>query len=421
METRGREGETVMRRKPELLAPAGNLEKLRYAVIYGADAVYLGGKEFSLRAGADNFTREEMAEGIEFAHRHRAKVYAAVNIFARNRDFENLPTYLKELEEMGVDAIIVSDPGVIALAKELIPKMPIHLSTQANNLNWASVSFWERQGISRVVLARELSLDEVREIRQRVGVELELFVHGAMCLSYSGRCFLSQYLNQRDANRGECTHPCRWRYALVEEKRPGLYLPVEEDERGSFILSSRDLCLLQNLPQLVEAGVDSLKIEGRMKSLHYVATIVRAYRLALDDYLDDPQGYTLDPGLLEEAAKVSHRLYTDSIFAGDEKANRSATTPRASYQRTSDFVAVVLEYYPERELALIEQRSQFKPGEKLEIVGPRTPPFQQRAAALYDESGEPLNRARHPRQKLLLPVERPVEAGCLVRRLADEE
>lgn len=408
-----------MARGPELLAPAGNLEKLRTAVMYGADAVYLGGKRFSLRAGADNFTREEIDEGVRFAHRQGVRVYAAVNIFARNQDLEDLPGYLQELCQSGVDALIVSDPGVIETAREVVPGMRLYLSTQANNLNWASVRFWERQGISRIVLARELSLSEIKEIRRRSGMELEVFVHGAMCLSYSGRCFLSQYLNLRDANRGECTHPCRWKYALVEEKRPGMYLPVEEDERGGYILSSRDLCLLGRLPELVEAGIDSLKIEGRMKSLHYVATVVRAYRIALDRYREDPEGYSLDPGLLEEVNKVSHRQYTDSIFVGDNAAETITTTPQAGYQKTHEFVALVLGYEPERGTALIEQRYPFKLGDCLEIVGPKTPPFRQKVEALFDEWGGPVESAPHPQQKLSMPVLRPVEAGFLVRRVGE--
>lgn len=405
-----------MKRKPELLAPAGSLEKLYFAVNYGADAVYLGGREFSLRSGAENFTPEEMRQGVEFAHQRGVRVYAAVNVFARNQDLRVLPAYLRQLADIGVDALIVSDPGLIELAREVTPHLPLHLSTQANSLNWAGVRFWERQGVSRVVLARELSLAEIREIRSRVGLELEVFVHGAMCISYSGRCFLSQYLSRREANRGECTQPCRWRYALVEEKRPGQFLPVEEDGRGSYILSSRDLCLLEHIPQLVEAGLDSLKIEGRMKSLHYVATVVRAYRLALDAYLADPEGYTLDPQLLEEVAKVSHRLYTDSIFAGEEGEKRADTALQEGYQRTREFVALVLGYDEERGIARIEQRSPFGLGDEIEIIGPRAAPFGQRVTALYDESGRLVDRAPHPQQRLYLPTERPVEAGYLVRR-----
>ncbi|MDH7478813.1 MAG: U32 family peptidase [Syntrophomonadaceae bacterium] len=406
-----------VKRKPELLAPAGSLEKLYLAVDYGADAVYLGGAEFSLRAGAENFTPEEMQQGVEYAHQRGVKVYAAVNIFARNQDLGGLPAYLRQLAEIEVDALIVSDPGVIELAREAAPRLPLHLSTQANSLNWASVRFWERQGVSRVVLARELSLAEIREIRSRVGLELEIFVHGAMCISYSGRCYLSQYLSGREANRGECTQPCRWRYALVEEKRPGQFLPVEEDGRGAYILSSRDLCLLEHIPQLVEAGLDSLKIEGRMKSLHYVATVVRAYRLALDTYLADPAGYTLDPHLLEEVVKVSHRPYTDSIFVGGGGAEREDTAPRTGYLRTCEFVALVLDYDRERGIARIEQRSPFGLGDEIEIVGPRAAPFRQRVTALYDESGRLVDKAPHPQQRLYLPTERPVEAKYLVRRI----
>ncbi|NPV90442.1 MAG: U32 family peptidase [Firmicutes bacterium] len=402
---------------PELLAPAGSLEKLKIAVNYGADAVYLGGKSYSLRASADNFTGEEMEEGIDFAHRRGAKVYAAVNIFARNQDLEAIPEYLRRLGRIGVDALIVSDPGVIETAREVVPEMPLHLSTQANNLNWGSVRFWEKQGISRVVLGRELSREEIGEIRQKTGVELEVFVHGAMCLSYSGRCFLSQYLNRKDANRGECTHPCRWGYSLVEEKRPGEYFPVEEDERGAYILSSRDLCLMGRLPELVDLGVDSIKIEGRMKSLHYVATVVRAYRMALDRYKNDPGNCSPDQELLSELEKVSHRSYTDSIFRGTGPVPEITTTPEASYLKTHEFVGLVIDYDQGKRLALVEQRSPFQVGDCLEVIGPKTPPYQMELAGLYNEKGEPVGNAPHPQQRLLMQVPRPVEAGFLVRKV----
>lgn len=405
---------------PELLAPAGSLEKLKTAVIYGANAVYLGGKNFSLRAGADNFTDEEMEEGVGFAHQQGVKVYAAVNIFARNHDMEILPEYLLKLQSIGIDALIVSDPGVIAMVRELIPGMSLHLSTQANTLNWGSIRFWEKQGINRVVLARELSNEEIKEIRQRTGMELEVFVHGAMCLSYSGRCFLSQYLNRRDANRGECTHPCRWGYSLMEENRPGVYFPVEEDERGAYILSSRDLCLLGRIPQLVESGVSSLKIEGRMKSLHYVATVVRAYRKALDQYLDDPAGYNLDQELLSELEKVSHRTYTDSIFSGAASSGDITITPEISYQSTREFAGLVHEYDRERRMALVEQRGPFKLGDCLEVVGPKTASFRMILEELYTEAGEAVQSAPHPQQRLLIAVPRRVEPGSLVRKVIDK-
>lgn len=386
--------------------------------MYGADAVYLGGKEFSLRAGAENFTLEEIAEGVDFAHSRGAKVYAAVNIFARNHDLERLSPYLQALSEAGVDALLVSDPGVVSLARQVVPHLPLHLSTQANNLNWASARFWAEQGIKRIVLARELSLSEIADIRKKVAVELEVFVHGAMCLAYSGRCFLSYYLTGRDANRGECTHPCRWQYALVESKRPGVYLPVEEDSRGSYILSSKDLCLLPRLPDLVRAGVDSFKIEGRMKSLHYVATVVRVYRLALDRFWEDPENYSLDPSWWEELQKVSHRPYLTDLPSPQMLSQGAIETmsPLAGYQQTCAFVGLVLDYYPDKKLALVEQRSPFAVGDTIEILGPQVSPWQQEVTALYDENNTPIPSAPHPQQRVYLPVWSAVEPGFLVRK-----
>ena len=409
--------------KPEILAPAGSLEKLRIAVMYGADAVYLGGKEFSLRAGAENFTLEEIAQGVAFAHARGAKVYAAVNIFARNTDLERLSAYLQALSEAGVDALLVTDPGVISLAREAVPHLPLHLSTQANSLNWASARFWAEQGIKRIVLARELSLPEIREIREKVTAELEVFVHGAMCLAYSGRCFLSYYLTGRDANRGECTHPCRWQYALVESKRPGVYLPVEEDGRGSYILSSKDLCLLPRLPDLVRAGVNSFKIEGRMKSLHYVATVVRVYRLALDSFWEDPENYSLDPSWWEELQKVSHRPYLTDLPSPHMLLQEAIETlsPATGYRRTCAFAGLVLDYQPAKGMALVEQRSPFGVGDVIEILGPQASPWQQKVGALYDESGMPILSAPHPQQRVWLPVQRRVESGFLVRRIKQSE
>ncbi|NLK51890.1 MAG: U32 family peptidase [Syntrophomonadaceae bacterium] len=414
----------VIEKKPEILAPAGDLEKLKVAILYGADAVYLGGQEFSLRAGAGNFTLEEIVEGVAFAHARGARVYVAVNIFAHNDDLELLPAYLQCLEKAGVDALIVSDPGVIALAQKWVPKIPLHLSTQANSVNWASVQFWADQGITRVVLGRELTRKEIQDIRKRLAaggikVELEVFVHGAMCLSYSGRCYLSYYFNRRDANQGDCSQSCRWRYTLHEEKRPGLYLPVEEDQRGTYILSSKDLCLLPFLPDLVRAGVESLKIEGRMKSIHYVATIVRAYRQALDAYCVDPEKYVLDPELKAEVDKVSHREYTTAFFEGPEAARKEADntiTRDKGYVRTYDFVGLVLDYDADSARVTVEQRAPFQVGDTLEIVGPNFSPFWQQVEAMWNEEGEAITRARHPQEKVTFPVLRPVEPWSLVRR-----
>lgn len=351
--------------KPELLAPAGDLEKLKAAVLYGADAVYLGGRHFGLRAGAGNFGEEEMAEGVRFAHAEGARVYVTVNIFAHNRDLETLPGYLESIRAAGVDGVIVSDPGVVELVKRLHPDLPIHLSTQANTTNWAAARFWEEQGVARIVLARELSLDEIKEIRERVGVELEIFVHGAMCIAYSGRCLLSNYLTGRDANRGDCAQSCRWRYALMEEKRPGEYLAVEEDGRGTYILGSRDLCLIEYIPELVRAGVDSFKIEGRMKSVNYVAGVVKAYREALDAYLRDPENYRFDPAWLEEISKVSHRRYTTGFLFGDPGPSGQHYEGEI-YRRSHAFVGLVRDYDGSAGMALVEQRNRFAVGDEIE-------------------------------------------------------
>jgi putative protease len=414
----------INRPKPELLAPAGDLEKLRMAVLYGADAVYLGGKGLSLRAGAGNFSLEEMAEAIAFAHARGVRVYVAVNIFAHNRDLESIPGYLRQLKELGADGLIVSDPGVIALAQAAVPDLPLHLSTQANTVNWASVRFWADQGIKRVVLGRELTLDEIRTIRDKVdiknkSVELEIFIHGAMCLSYSGRCYLSRYFNRRDANQGDCSQPCRWRYALMEEKRPGHYLPVEQDERGTYLLSSKDLCLLPYLPELVASGINSLKIEGRMKSVHYVATVVRAYRQALDAFWADPAGYVLDQELLAELDKVSHREYT-SAFYMDQEGSRQAADQTISldkgYMRSYDFVGLVLDYEPATRVIRVEQRGLFRVGDTLEIIGPKSPPFLHTVEAMWNEAGEMIQVARHPQEKVTFQISQPVEPWSLVRR-----
>jgi putative protease len=400
---------------PELLAPAGDLEKLKAAVVFGADAVYLGGKQFSLRERAGNFTLEELAAGVEFAHARGVKVYVAVNIFARNRDLDDLPTYLKQLERIGVDAVIVSDPGVLTLVRETTPGLPVHLSTQANTTNWKAARFWQEQGVSRIILARELGLEEIREIRRQVTVPLEIFVHGAMCISYSGRCLLSSYMTGRDANRGDCAQACRWRYALVEEKRPGEYFPLEEDSRGTYILSSRDLCLLEYIPQLVEAGINSLKIEGRVKSIHYVATVVSVYRQALDAYRADPGRFRVRKRWLEELGKVSHREYTTGFFAGPPvRAAQGAVD--SIYLRPYTFTGVVREYDPARGLALVEQRNRFARGEVLEVLLPGGETFSFTVTGLYDENMDPVDAAPHPRQRVFLSLPRPVLPWSLLRR-----
>ncbi len=404
----------ISSKKPELLAPAGNLEKLRFAVLYGADAVYCGGESYGLRASAGNFTPAEMAEGISFAHARGVKVYVTVNIFAHNADLAGLPAYLESLAAAGADALILSDPGVFAIVRRTLPAMPIHISTQANTTNWAAVRFWSDLGAQRVILARELPLAEIAEIRQKTEVELEAFVHGAMCLSYSGRCYLSHYLTGRDANQGACSQPCRWKYALVEEKRPGQYFPVGEDERGSYILNSRDLCMIEHIPELAGAGLASLKIEGRMKSVNYVATVTRAYRQALDAYWADPAGYAFDPRWLEELGKASHRAFSTGFFFG--RMDDGQEPASSSYVRDYAFVGVVKAYRPEAGLAVVEQRNKLAVGDLVEFFGPNTATFAQRIKRMQDADGRELTAAPHPQMTILVPVDRPVGPGDLVRR-----
>jgi putative protease len=417
-------------RRPELLAPAGDLEKLKFAVLYGADAVYLSGKAYGLRAGAGNFSADEMEEGFRFAHSHGVRVYVTVNIIAHNRDLDGLPGYVRHLAGLGVDAIIVSDPGVLSLAREADPRLEIHLSTQASTANWAAARVWKELGVSRIVLARELTLPEIAEIGQRSGVELEAFVHGAMCISYSGRCLLSAYLTGRDANLGDCAQACRWRYALVEEKRPGQFFPIEEDDRGAYIMSSRDLCLIEHIPALVQAGISSFKIEGRMKSVNYVATTTMVYRKAIDAFLRDPEGWQADPAWREELAKASHRPFTTGFYFGPPGPEGQIYS-ETSYIRPYEFIGVVREFRPgwnsgligpggiqpgQAGVALVEQRNRLVVGEEVEMAGPDTPSFRQFVKGLFDQDGAPIQSAPHPKQMFYLPVDRPVRPFDLIRR-----
>lgn len=406
----------------ELLAPAGNLEKLKMAVVYGADAVYLGGEEFGLRASAGNFSMGELKEGIEFAHSKGKKVYVTMNIIPHNEDFAGMPDYIRELRDVGADAVIFSDPGIFELLRAEAPEMELHLSTQANNTNWRSASFWHRLGVKRVILARELSLAEIREIRANVpdSLELEMFVHGAMCISYSGRCLLSNYMAGRDSNRGLCAHPCRWKYSLVEEKRPGEYMPVFENERGTFIFNSKDLCLIEHLPAIIESGVSSLKIEGRMKSSYYVATVVKAYREALDAYAADPGNYRFDGRWLDELSKASHREYTTGFFEG-KPSGREQNYKTSSYIREYEFVGLVTDYDHSTGIATVEQRNRFSAGEELEVVGPKGPFRLQKVISMKNADGEDIDVAPHPQMTVYMPVDEPVEPYTMLRRKSDEE
>ncbi len=402
-------------KKPELLAPAGNFEKMKMAVLYGADAVYLGGKSFGLRAFGDNFSDEELQEGVAFAHSHGCKVYVTVNIYPHNDDIRRLPEYFNFLETIGADAALIADLGVLTIAREAAPKLPLHISTQANSTNWAAVNAWQALGARRVVLARELSLQEITEIRAKCTVELELFVHGAMCISYSGRCLLSNYFTGRDANRGGCAQPCRWRYQLVEEKRPGQFFPVEEDERGAYILNSKDLCLLPQIDKVIASGVDSLKIEGRMKSAHYVASIVKAYRQAIDAYCAGPENFTLDKKWLDEVAKVSHRSYTAG-FCFHQMTADDQIYGTSSYQRTRDFIGLVLDYERASGFATVEQRNNMRRGQEIEVLQPHGRTFVQKIETMLDEIGEPIDIAPHPQQIVRIKMHESVEPYAMLRR-----
>ena len=429
-------------RKPELLAPAGDLEKLKYAFAYGADAVYIGGSAFGLRAYAGNFDEQEMAEAVAWTRSLGKKIYITVNIFAHEPDFKELPEYLKLLEALGVDGAIVSDPGVIDLAQEVAPKLPLHLSTQSNSTNSYSIRFWMKHGIERVVLARELTLEEIRDVRTKVDGELEMFIHGAMCMSYSGRCLLSNYLNGRDANRGECTQPCRWSYGLVEEKRPGEVFPIEEDERGTYIFNSNDLCLLPYLPMLKELNVESWKIEGRMKSAHYVASTVKVYREAIDTLWDQGEAEFKAglPKWLAEMDRVSHRDYSSGFLYGKPGAD-AHNLETSHYVREYDFIAVSHEPgeqlarsseqpvsdlggheagsesqvdYPE--LAWIEQRNHFRLGEVLEVLTPEGEPWSFEVREMWNEDGQLLEVGRHAKQLIQLRVPRAIPPFSILRR-----
>lgn len=398
-------------KRPELLAPAGSLKKLQMAVLYGADAVYVGGSQFNLREGAQNLSRQELKAGVEFAHDRGARVYLTLNTIPHNEDLSVMEEYLSSIREIPVDALIISDPGVLTMARERMPNCEIHLSTQANTVNWRSASFWEEFGVDRVILARELSFAEIKEIRKHVSLGLEAFIHGAMCISYSGRCLLSSYMADRDPNRGQCAQACRWKYHLVEEKRPGEYYPITETERGTFIFNSRDLCMIEYLPQFVDSGIDSLKIEGRMKSLHYVTTVVSTYRRALD-WLDE-HGWIDPPAALKERwlnelKKVSHRDYTTGFYQGKPgpQAQRYETS---SYIRDYKFVGIVHGYDAATGEAEIEVRNKIIVGDHLEIYGPNQEAVQFNVEGIKDEEGNSIMAAPHPHQKVFLRV--PCEAG----------
>jgi len=403
--------------KIELLAPAGNMEKLKFAILYGADAVYIGGEKFGLRAAAGNFNIDEIREAVKFIKENGKRLYVTVNIIPHNEDFIGLPEYLKELEDAGVDAIIFSDPGVYMAAKESVPNMELHLSTQANNTNYKSAAFWHKQGVKRIVLARELSFEEIKEIAERspADLEFEAFVHGAMCMSYSGRCLLSNYMVGRDANRGECAHPCRYKYYLVEERRPGQYMPVEEDERGTYIFNSKDLCMIEYIPDLVKAGITSFKIEGRMKSAYYVASVVRAYRMAIDSYLADPNNYVFKQEWLEEFSKASHREFSTGFYH-HKPDHTGQVYDSSAYVRDYAFIGLVLDYDDASGIATIEQRNKMVIGDEIEVIGPKRDMFAQKLEQMWNEEGEAIESAPHPQMIVKIKMARPVAKYDILRR-----
>ncbi len=404
-------------RPVELLIPASSLEVLKIAVIYGADAVYIGGEVFGLRAKAKNFSMEDMAEGIQFAHEHGVKVYVTANILAHNGDLEGVREYFTQLKEIKPDALVISDPGIYTIAKEICPEIERHISTQANNTNYGTYQFWWNQGAKRVVTARELSLKEIAEIRKNIPdeMEIETFVHGAMCISYSGRCLLSNYFTGRDANQGACTHPCRWKYAVVEEKRPGEYLPVYENERGTYIFNSKDLCMIEHIPELIEAGIDSFKIEGRMKTALYVATVARTYRKAIDDYLTSPEKYKENMDwYLEQISNCTYRQFTTGFFFG-KPSEESQIYDNNTYIKEYTYLGIVGERNEEG-LYQIEQRNKFSVGEQIEVMKPDGRNIPVTVKRIVDEDGNEMESAPHPKQVLYIDLGQELEMYDILRR-----
>ena len=407
-------------RKTELLIPAGSLDVLKTAVIYGADAVYIGGEAFGLRAKAHNFSLEEMKEGIAFAHAHDVKVYVTANILAHNQDLPGVEAYFEELKEVGPDALIISDPGVFEIAKRVLPDTELHVSTQANNTNYGTYLFWNRMGAKRVVSARELSLAEIKEIRSHIpdDMEIESFIHGAMCISYSGRCLLSNFFTGRDANQGACTHPCRWKYSIVEETRPGEYMPVYENERGTYIFNSKDLCMIEHVPELIDAGIDSFKIEGRMKTALYVATVARTYRKAIDDYLEDPKKYEANmPWYKDQISNCTYRQFTTGFYFG-KPSEESQIYDSNTYIREYTYLGIIGEI--KDGLYRIEQRNKFSVGEVIEIMKPDGQNVEATVEKIIDEDGNEQESAPHPKQVLYVALSADASVYDILRRAEKE-
>jgi Collagenase and related proteases len=410
-----------MKRTPELLIPASSLEVLKIAVVFGADAVYIGGEAFGLRAKAKNFSMQDMREGIAFAHERGVKVYVTANILAHSEDLPGVRAYFRELKELKPDGLIIADPGVFEIAKEIVPEIERHISTQANNTNYGTYNFWHKQGASRVVSARELSLEELRDLREHIPEELEIetFIHGAMCISYSGRCLLSNYLTGRDANRGACTHPCRWKYAVVEETRPGEYMPVYENERGTYIFNSKDLCMIEHIPELLEAGIDSLKIEGRMKTALYVATVARTYRKAIDDYMKDPELYKRNmPWYLEQISNCTYRQFTTGFFFGKPDETTQIYDSN-TYIKEYTYLGIVEEERDGR--YKIRQRNKFCVGEEIEVMKPSGENISVTVQSIVDEDGVEQESAPHPKQVLYVGVGQALEKYDILRKRENEK
>ncbi len=407
-----------MKRELELLAPAGDFEKLKIAIAYGADAIYIGGNKYGLRAKAKNFDIEEMEKAVEYAHERNKKIYVTLNIFAHNEDFKGLDEYLLDLERINVDAVIVADPGVFSTVKQVVPNMEVHISTQANNTNVNGVKFWHSLGADRVVMAREVSANDIKQVSDELPADfdIEAFVHGAMCISYSGRCLLSNYMTNRDANKGACSHACRWKYNLVEEKRPGEYFPIEEDERGTYIYNSKDLCMLEYIPELIECGVNSFKVEGRIKTAYYVASVIKTYRTAIDDYLKDPDlYYSKKEYYMDEIRKSSHRDFTTGFYFDKPTGDDQIYTSN-SYIRNYDFCAIVKEYDTETGFAIIEQRNKFVVGEEIEIFRTKGENEIITIGEMYNENGELITEAPHPQQIIKIKLDTKVSEFDMFRK-----
>lgn len=407
-------------KKPELLVPASSLEVLKTAVRYGADAVYIGGEVFGLRAKAKNFSLEEMKEGVEFAHRYNVKVYVTANILAHNSDIEPVKAYFNDLKKVKPDALIIADPAIFTIAKEMLPEMELHISTQANNTNYGTYNFWHSLGAKRVVSARELSISEIKDIRNHIpdDLEIETFVHGAMCISYSGRCLLSSFMAGRDANKGACTHPCRWKYAVVEESRPGQYMPIEENERGTYIFNSKDLCMIDHIPELVDAGIDSFKIEGRMKTALYVATVARTYRMAIDDYFENPKKYEENiPKYKTLISQCTYRQYTTGFFFGKPDETTQIYDCNV-YER--DYVYLGISGEPlEDGSFVIEQKNKFCVGDKIEIMKADGRDIEANVISITDQDGVAMESCPHPKQIITIKLDQVPEAGDILRMKAE--